>query len=86
VSGQLHILADLPPGTQWIGDWLGLRTDLEDVMKRKFLPHWDSNSDLSVIQPIVSHYTNCATLAPFIYYMVALRFNYNIKYLKKYET
>jgi hypothetical protein len=25
-----------PPGTHWIGGWLGLRTDLEDAEKRKY--------------------------------------------------
>jgi hypothetical protein len=26
------------PGTQWIGGWVGTRTRLEDMEKRKFLP------------------------------------------------
>jgi hypothetical protein len=25
------------PGTPWIGDWMGHRTGMEDVEKRKFL-------------------------------------------------
>jgi hypothetical protein len=26
-----------PPGTHWIGGWLDLRADLDDLEKRKFL-------------------------------------------------
>jgi hypothetical protein len=42
VSGQLHAPAALPPGerapdTYEIGGWVGPRTDLDDVEKRKFL-------------------------------------------------
>jgi hypothetical protein len=29
----------------------------------KSYPSWDSNSDLSVIQPVASHYTDCTILA-----------------------
>jgi hypothetical protein len=52
------------PGTHWIGGWVGLRSGLDAVEKRKFLPYRDSNSDPSVIQPVASRYTDCATLAP----------------------
>jgi hypothetical protein len=27
-----------PPGTQWIGGWVGLRTGLDDAEKRKIWP------------------------------------------------
>jgi hypothetical protein len=27
-------------------------------------PYWDSNSDLSIVQPVATHYTDCATPAP----------------------
>jgi hypothetical protein len=30
----------------------------------KSCPYWDSNSDSSAIQPIASHYTNCAIPDP----------------------
>jgi hypothetical protein len=29
----------------WTGGWVGPRAGLDDVEKRKFWPHWDSNSD-----------------------------------------
>jgi hypothetical protein len=40
VSGQLHAPAALPPaketpGTHWIGGWVGPRTVLDTVVKRK---------------------------------------------------
>jgi hypothetical protein len=41
VSGQLHAPVALPrgraPGTHWIGGWLGPRTGLDDVERRKIL-------------------------------------------------
>jgi hypothetical protein len=42
VSGQLHASAALrrgvrAPGTHWKGEWMGPRTDLDDVENRKFL-------------------------------------------------
>jgi hypothetical protein len=42
MSCQLHAPASLPPGkqppgTHWIGGWVGLRVGLEDMEKRKFL-------------------------------------------------
>jgi hypothetical protein len=50
--------------THWVGGWVGLRAGLEDVKKRKFLALPDSNSDPSVVQPVSSHYTDYAILAP----------------------
>jgi hypothetical protein len=44
------------PLTHWIGGWVGLRAGLDDLEKRKFLPHRDSNSDPSVAQPVASRY------------------------------
>jgi hypothetical protein len=37
VSGQLHDPAALPPRTHWVGVWVGPRTGLDHVEKRKFL-------------------------------------------------
>jgi hypothetical protein len=48
------------PGVHWIGDWVGLRADLDDVEKREFFTYRDSNSDLSVVQPVASRYTDYA--------------------------
>jgi hypothetical protein len=42
MSGQLHAQAALPPGkeppgTHWIGGWVGPRAGMDDLEKRKFL-------------------------------------------------
>jgi hypothetical protein len=35
----LHLYpGERAPGTNWIGGWVGTRTGLDDVEKRKFLP------------------------------------------------
>jgi hypothetical protein len=49
------------PGTHWIGGWVDPRAGLDNMEKRKFLPYRNSNSDLSVVQPVGSRYTDCAT-------------------------
>jgi hypothetical protein len=43
VNGQLHVPADLPPGkdppgTLWIGGWVGPRTGMDYVERREILP------------------------------------------------
>jgi hypothetical protein len=49
VSGQLHAPHlfypwERAPGTYWIGSWLGPRTSLDVVERRKiFCPCWESN-------------------------------------------
>jgi hypothetical protein len=35
------------------------RAGLDDVEKRKFLPHRDSNADPSVVEPVASRFTDC---------------------------
>jgi hypothetical protein len=41
------------PGTHWIGGWVGPRTVLEAVVKRKILsPRWESNPRIPIVQPI----------------------------------
>jgi hypothetical protein len=65
VSGQLHALAALPLGKK--PPWYPLETKLGGPQnlpgrrgKEKILdPYWDSNSDISVFQPIASCYTHC---------------------------
>jgi hypothetical protein len=49
--------------THWIRGWVGPRAGLDDVENRKFL-YEDSNSDLSVVQPVASRYTDYAIPAP----------------------
>jgi hypothetical protein len=40
------------PGTHWIGGWVGPRTGLDD-MEKKRVPYRDSNFDTSAVQPVV---------------------------------
>jgi hypothetical protein len=41
------------PGTHWIGGWIGLRTGLDAVEKRKIsCPYWESNPNSSAVQSI----------------------------------
>jgi hypothetical protein len=48
-----------------MGGWVGSRAGLDTVEKRTFLTYHDSNSDLLVIQPVVSIcYTFCTVVAP----------------------
>jgi hypothetical protein len=47
------------PGTHSVGGWVDPRAGVGDMEKWKFLPHRDSNSDLSVVQPVASRYTDC---------------------------
>jgi hypothetical protein len=64
VSGQLHSPAALPreraPGTHWIGGWVvGHRAGLHMVLKRKIPSlHHELNPNYTIIQPVVSHYTD----------------------------
>jgi hypothetical protein len=52
----LFTLRKSAPGTHWIGGWVDPRTGLDGV---------DSNSDLSVVQPVASRYTDYAIQAPY---------------------
>jgi hypothetical protein len=45
------------PGSHRIGGWIHPRAGPDDVKKRKFL---DSNFVTTVVQPVASHYTDCA--------------------------
>jgi len=38
VSGQLKVLGGKVPGPYFIGDWVGPRSDLDVVAKKKSLP------------------------------------------------
>jgi hypothetical protein len=49
--------------THWTRGWVGPRTGLDNVQRRKILPYRDLNSDLSAVQPVASCYTDCAILA-----------------------
>jgi hypothetical protein len=47
------------PVTRWIGGWVGPRTVLDDVGKRKMrAPCRNSNSDPSAHQPVAGRYTD----------------------------
>jgi hypothetical protein len=62
------------PGTHWIGGWVSPRAGLDDVEKRNFLPHRDSNSDPSVVQPVASRYIDYAV--PDKWYDASLMMNW----------
>jgi hypothetical protein len=52
-------------GTHWIGGWVDLRAGLGDLEKRKILgPTGTRTSTPSVVKPVASSYTDCATPAP----------------------
>jgi len=67
VSGQLHAPDTLSPakvpGTHWIGCWVGLRTGLDAVAKRKkshHCPYWELNpghSACSLVSILTEHVT-----------------------------
>jgi hypothetical protein len=64
VSGQLQAPAALPPGekapsTHWVEGWVDPRAGLDYVDKRILDPTGTRNSDLSVVQPVSSRYTDC---------------------------
>jgi hypothetical protein len=64
VSGQLHDPAALPPGTHWIGGWVGPRAVLDAVVKRKIpSPRRESNPRSPIIQPVAQRYTDWAITA-----------------------
>jgi hypothetical protein len=44
-------------GTHSIGNWVGPRAGLDELVNKKFLILLYSNSDPSVVQPIASRYT-----------------------------
>jgi hypothetical protein len=58
------------PGTIWIGGWVDPRTGLDDMEKRKFLPHRESNSCPLGVRPVASSYTDYAIPTPMqVYYI-----------------
>jgi hypothetical protein len=63
VSGQFHAPCRFTPGTHRRWGWVDSRAGLENTEKWKFLTYRDSNSDPSVVLPIASRYTYCATAA-----------------------
>jgi len=49
----LFTLRERAPHINWIGGWVGPRTGLDMVLKKKIpSPHQESNPDHPVIQPI----------------------------------
>jgi hypothetical protein len=46
------------PGTHWIGDWVGPRTVLDAVVKRKIpSPRRESKPRTPIVQPVGKRYT-----------------------------
>jgi hypothetical protein len=64
VSGQRHAPAaftpsERSPGTYWIGGWVGPRTILDVVVKRKIpSPRRESNPRIPIVQPVAQRYTD----------------------------
>jgi hypothetical protein len=50
VSGQIQAPTALPPGTHWIGGWVGPRVGLDAVEKRKILRCRESNPGYPALQ------------------------------------
>jgi hypothetical protein len=48
--------AEIAPGSHWIGGWVGPRSNLDDVVKRKFLTLPGLELYPSVVQPVASRY------------------------------
>jgi hypothetical protein len=78
-SSQLHASAILPLGKEFpvpIGEEVSWTPGPVWTIWRSenFLPYWDSNSDHSVVKPVVSCYTDCAkvlALEIYIYCILA---------------
>jgi hypothetical protein len=49
---------EIATDTYWIGGWVGPRTGLVAVEKKKIMPYRDWNCDPSAIQPVASRYTD----------------------------
>jgi hypothetical protein len=63
VSGELRAPAALPPGKEPpLEGWVGPRAGLDDL--ENFLSYRDSKSHPSVVQAVVSRYTDYAIPAP----------------------
>jgi hypothetical protein len=46
-------------GTHWIGGWVGPRTGLNDVKKKKTCLSRESKCEPSAAQPVANRYTDC---------------------------
>jgi hypothetical protein len=47
------------PGPHWIEGWVGPRTVLDAVVKKKILsPRWESNPRTPIVQPVAQRYTD----------------------------
>jgi hypothetical protein len=65
VSGHLQVPAvsspgERAPGTHWIGGWVDPRAGLDDLERENSWTYRDSSSDSSVVQSVVSLYTDWA--------------------------
>jgi hypothetical protein len=46
-------LEEIDPGTHWIGGWLGCKTGLKAVERRKILPYRKLNTGLPARRPSI---------------------------------
>jgi hypothetical protein len=79
VIGHLHAPANLSPGKELpVGGWVGPRTSLDMVSKRKIpSPRRESNPDHPIVQPIASRYTDRAIPAHAVKVKVKLSMCFN---------
>jgi hypothetical protein len=68
------------PGTHWIGGWVGPRTSLINMEKRKFLTLPGLELRPLRCQPIASRYTDWTIPAPNVRYITV--FNFSNSFMK----
>jgi hypothetical protein len=78
IDPRFYDLGNSARGTHLIEGWVGPRGGLDDMEKCKFLPLWDSNPYPSVIQPVVSRYTEIPWLSALKWPWPNLRYCLNI--------
>jgi hypothetical protein len=71
-------------GTHWIGGWLGPRFGLDNMEKRKSWPYRDSNSNLSVVQPVDSRYTAIPSALEIPYFILTYKWKQNTHIFRQY--
>jgi hypothetical protein len=71
--GRAFTPEERTPGTQCTGGWVGPRAGLDTEARGKILcPCRWSNPDLTVVQPVVRHYTAWAIPAPCIIIIIII--------------
>jgi hypothetical protein len=56
---RLLYIQERAPVTYWLGGWVGPRTVLDTVVKRKIpSPHRESNPRTPIVKPVAQRYTD----------------------------